>query len=411
MKIAYITADSGTPVFGTKGASIHIRELVNAFSELGHSVSILTTKRGNGTGKLYAEVIKIKNKSSCAELETKSDGEHAHRLAKERRYLEVGKAMESQLLRLHTLRPFDLIYERYSLWSAAGVRAAKRLSIPCVVELNAPLVLEQQQYRTLVLANEAHAIESEVFTHATSILAVSKEVKNYALSKGADPVRTVVIPNGVDTKCFNPSVEPLPVGDMEGGFIVGFVGSLKVWHGIEPLLDAFIVLQKRVPSSKLLVVGDGPLRNWIEGYVRGARVESQVMFTGWVDYDHLPGLLQWMDVTVAPYPALDNFYFSPLKLYEYLAVGKAIVASDIGQIREAIDNGVTGLLVRPGDPVDLAEKLEQLYRDPELRQRLGQAAAQRAKAYTWKSNAERVIAIVESLKPVQEDGLATHSIG
>ena len=396
MKIAYVTADSGAPVFGTKGASIHIRELVNAFSDLGHAVTILTAKMGDGTGKLHAEAIKIRVDRADTGLETESDSERAHRFAKERRYLDVGKAMETHLLRLHTQQAFDLVYERYSLWSAAGVRVARQLHIPCVVEVNAPLVLEQQKYRKLALINEAKAIEAEVFTTASSVVAVSEEIKNYVVAEGADPARTIVIPNAVDTKRFNPNVEPFPVGVMDNGFIVGFVGSLKIWHGTETLLDAFILLQKRVPAGHLLVVGDGPLRSWIEGYVRGARVEPNVTFTGWVGYDCLPGLLQRMDVAVAPYPALDRFYFSPLKLYEYLAMGKAVVASAIGQVCEVIDDGINGLLTRPGDADDLAEKLERLYRDPELRQSLGHAA-RRASACTWTRNAKRVVAIADTL--------------
>ena len=123
------------------------------------------------------------------------------------------------------------------------------------------------------------------------------------------------------------------------------------------LLEVFRTLLDHSLAYHLLLVGDGPLRSWTEGYIQGARLAEKVTITGWVPYDRLPRLIQRMDVAVAPYPFLENFYFSPLKLFEYMAVGKPVVASRIGQIQEVIQDAETGLLVRPGDPGDLVEKM------------------------------------------------------
>lgn len=397
MKIAYLSADRGIPLFGNKGASIHIRELVNALSALGHQVTILAAWRGAKSGPLRAEVIEVGAEASPRTPEALPDLGYENTLARERRSLHISTAMLDRLLKLYAEEGFDLIYERASLWSTAGVRAAGQLKIPCLVEVNAPLLEEQRRYRELVLAKEAETIEAEVFGGADILLTVSEQVKTYAVARGADPERTFVVPNGVDVKRFHPAVVPEPLEGADGKFVVGFVGSFKVWHGIEVLMEAFRTLLDHSSAYHLLLVGDGPLRSWIEGYIQGARLQGMVTITGWVPYDRLPNLIQRMDVAVAPYPFLEDFYFSPLKLFEYMAVGKPVVASRIGQIQEVIQNQVTGLLVRPGDAEDLVEKIEWLCSNNKIREALGIASSREAGRYTWERNARRVIALADPL--------------
>ncbi len=386
MRIAYVTADHGIPVFGAKGASIHIQELTNAFVALDHDVTVLASRIGERGNTVRAPVVKVRSLIDEREQTELSGGGKA--LAKERYRLSVGRAMEEAITEHHRVAHFDCIYERYSLWSAAGVRAAKQIGVPCIVEVNAPLLLEQQRYRDLVLAVEAEAIEREVFTCADMLLTVSEQIRDYAVSNGADLERAVVVPNGVDPVRFHPDVPSEKIdGIGRDAFVVGFVGSLKAWHDHESLLDAFAIVARENPRFHLLIVGDGPTRNWIEGYIRGAGLDGRVTITGWVPYERLPGLLQAMDVAVAPYGQLQGFYFSPLKLFEYMAVGRPIVASAIGQVCEVIEDGRNGLLVTPGDVGELADKLLCLYEDSEFRQSLGRGAARSALEYTWEKNA------------------------
>jgi glycosyltransferase involved in cell wall biosynthesis len=397
MKVAYVTADHGIPVFGDKGSSVHVRELVNAIAGLGHEVTVLTGRAGQRGHSLRADVVNVTAPMGTMESLEASSDETAARLAKERRYLEMGDAVLAELLALNAEEPFDFVYERYSLWSAASVRAARQLKIPCVVEVNAPLLIEQRGYRQIVLEEAAESIEAEVFGTAHALVAVSDEVKAYAVSKGAEPSRTFVVPNGVDITRFRPEVAAASLDALGDGFVVGFVGSLKPWHGIEHLLDAFSLLHGEAEDYHLLIVGDGPLRPWIEGYLRGARLTGAATMIGWAQYERLPGLLKRMDVAVAPYPPLDGFYFSPLKLYEYLAMGRPVVASAIGQLCDVIEDGATGLLTKPGDPDDIAAKIARLRRDPGLRDSLGRAAVGCARGCTWDGNARRVLDLAGSL--------------
>jgi glycosyltransferase involved in cell wall biosynthesis len=157
------------------------------------------------------------------------------------------------------------------------------------------------------------------------------------------------------------------------------------------------MLLRRSDDYHLLIVGDGVLRSWLESQVQALGLEKAVTLTGPVPHDRVPGLIRRMDVALAPYPLLENFYFSPLKLFEYIAVGRPVVASRIGQIQEVVQDGETGLLVPPGDPQALVDQIERLRRDQNLREGLGRAAALQARNYTWERNARQVAAIGERL--------------
>lgn len=391
MRIAYITADHGIPVFGDKGASVHIQELVNAFGRLDHQVHVLAARLGERTGTLCGEITKIRVSPFSGPVEVeREEQDRPKRLLKELRYLEAGKAMEKAIEVLHAEWRFDFLYERYSLWSAAGIRAAGRLEVPCLVEVNAPLLQEQRRYRQIYCNSEAAKIEHETFQKADQIIAVSEAVRNYVIGQGADQARTAVLPNGVNLTKFNTSVPPRNLAGLEEKFVVGFVGSLKPWHGLEALMDAFTIVKNSATDCHLLIVGDGPLRSWIEGYIYASDLADSVTVTGWMDHAALPNLIKRFDVAVAPYPALSDFYFSPLKLFEYMAVGAAIVATGIGQISELIANGRTGLLVAPGDTAGLAEGILRFYHNPILRHHIGQAAAEQALAHSWEANATRI---------------------
>jgi glycosyltransferase involved in cell wall biosynthesis len=390
VRIAYVSADIGIPVYGSKGASIHICEMVRAMTRLDHSVTVFTARRGAAESPLPAEVVKVKP----ARADTDADlvqGRDARQQVRERYALAVSGAICEELVRRHAEQPFDAIYERYSLFSTAGVSAAQRLGIPCALEVNSPLVLEQQRYRTLVDVTEAAAVEQRVFSGADALLCVSGEVQAYAESRGAARGRSRVVPNAVDTRLFHPAIHAQPLPDAAGRKVIGFSGSLKAWHGLERLLAVFRRLAARREDVHLLVVGDGPLRTWVEGFAAGAGLEDRITISGWVDYAELPAWLTAMDIAAAPYPPMEDFYFSPLKLTEYMAAGRAVVASAIGQIGEQIRDGRDGLLVAADDDDGLYRALNRLLDDPGLRGRLGDAAVQAVSGRTWEENACRAL--------------------
>ncbi|MCU0800993.1 MAG: glycosyltransferase, partial [Rhodobacteraceae bacterium] len=222
------------------------------------------------------------------------------------------------------------------------------------------------------------------------------ELVGYVTARGAMAARVHVIRNAVDTALFTPQVPPAHLASIpDTAFVVGFSGSLKAWHGLDTLLPAFRALRDRLPHAHLLVVGEGPRKAWVEGYAAGAGLTDAVTLTGWVGHADLPGLIARMDVATAPYPAADGHYFSPLKLYEYLAMGRPVVASRIGQTAQVLDGTDAALLTVPGDPMALTAALLRVARDPALAARLARNAATEGRRHDWADNARAVVALVQ----------------
>jgi glycosyltransferase involved in cell wall biosynthesis len=382
MRIAYLCADGGIPVFGDKGGSVHVRAMVRAFARIGHDVTVLCAEAGEGAQDFPVTALG----PEFPPAEARAD--------KERRLIALAGAMEERLCALHARRPFDMIYERYGLWSAAGIRAARRLGIPVVIEVNAPLVQEQAAFRNFALRDDAEAIEAEVFSGASVLAVVSQELAGYVVARGAEPARVHVIGNAVDTSVFHPSVPPAPMPEVPPGrFVVGFTGSLKAWHGTGLLLEALASLRPTL-DAHLLIVGDGPDRPALEERAQMMGLADRVTVTGWVPHALLPALIARMDVAVAPYPASANHYFSPLKLFEYLAMGRPIVASALGQTASLLGPDGAGLLVPPGDAAALTEALTWIARDPRLAAELSQRAARLGRRFDWTANADRITTIL-----------------
>lgn len=392
MRVAYLNADCGIPLFGDKGASIHVQEMVRAFQECGSDIRVVATRIGDARPQSFTApyVHAIANRDVYDRLDT--------RPGKERLKIADASAAFSQLQNLYRDWPFDMIYERYSLWSRAGVDAACELGVPLILEVNAPLVREQGAHRELGLVDEALSIEQLVFSSADAIVTVSGLLRDYVISRGAHPNRVSVTGNAVDTSQFHPHVQPVEFGLPAGSFVIGFTGSLKKWHGVDVMMEAFRLLRREAQNAHLLIVGDGPKRGWIEGFIQGAGLENAVTMTGWLSHAELPGAISTMDVALAPYPETDDFYFSPLKLFEYLAIGKPVVASGIGQIAEIITSGDDGILVPPGDFVRMARALLTLRADPRKAARIGRAAAALGARHTWVDNAEAVLALASAYR-------------
>lgn len=361
-RIAYVCADAGVPVFGTKGASVHVQEIVRAFGRMGHDVTLFTARRG---GEPPDDLREVPVRSLPAP--PKSDP-----AMRERATLAANRSLRRALNRYGS---FDVVYERYSLWSHAGMEFARREGLPGLLEVNAPLVLEQARHRTLVHRATAERVAQRVFAGSTALIAVSPGVATYLRNACPAAVdRIHVIPNGVDPARFPAErFDQPPEAGSNGPFTIGFLGTLKPWHGLDVLMDAFVRLHAETPDIRLLVVGDGPQRESIEATAMRYGITSALQLTGAVTPAQVPDWLFRMDVAVAPYPASSDFYFSPLKIHEYMAAALPVVTSRVGDLDRVVEHGVTGLLYDPDDPFALAAVLRQLQHDPRLRQKLGAA--------------------------------------
>lgn len=386
MRIAYICADPGVPVFGQKGCSIHVQEILRSLLKLGHQVSLFATCLKEEPPADLAG-IKIYRLPAIPKAE---------RSIREQAALAANPDLASQL---KIAGSFELIYERYSLWSYSGMEYARSKGIPGILEVNAPLIEEQAKHRVLVDRENAEGVAKRAFTAASTIVAVSEQVKDY-LTNYVTGEKVRVIPNGVNRDRFSlPLLPTFPSNPKT--FVVGFVGSLKPWHGLSILTDAFARLHQRVPQARLLIVGDGPERGNMEADLAERGLQSAVRFTGAVTSDRIPGMLASMSVAVAPYPESADFYFSPLKVYEYMAAGLPVVASQIGQLSELIEDGANGMLCPPGDAGALAKALELLWRSPELRTQMGNTARHIVlERHTWDAIAEQILSLADRTRLV-----------
>jgi glycosyltransferase involved in cell wall biosynthesis len=387
MRIAYVCADRGVPVFGRKGCSIHVQEVVRALTRQGARVELFA-QCPEGAPPPGLERVPVHA------LPPLPKGDHAVR---EQAALAVNEPLYRLLEREG---PFDLVYERYSLWSYAGMEYARDSRTPGLLEVNAPLIEEQAQHRVLVDRAGAERVAERVFAAATVLLAVSAEVAAYLKRYPGTAGRVHLVPNGVDPERFPANLAPTCPGPL-GYFTVGFVGTLKPWHGLPTLVEAFALLRQGAVNVRLLIVGDGPERPRLEADLATRGLTKAAQLTGSVAPDQVPGLLASMDAAVAPYPDLAEFYFSPLKVFEYMAAGLPVVASRVGQLAQLIRHEDNGLLFSPGDAAALAAALERLRHEPALRRRLGEAARDLVhRQHTWAAVARRILGFADARNPV-----------
>jgi glycosyltransferase involved in cell wall biosynthesis len=375
MRVAYVNADPGVPAFGTKGCSVHVQEMLRAMLLCGAEVELLTSQIG-GEPPLDLAAISVQTLSPLP-----AGDESARECA--------ALAANQEIAQRLALGNFDLVYERYSLWSHAGMEFARQAGLPGVLEVNAPLIEEQSAHRSLNDRAAAESVAHRAFSAATLICAVSDEVAAYVSTFDPVAAKIIVIPNAVNPARFDTPSPAQPA--RQGVFTIGFVGSLKPWHGMEALAEAFAVFHGECRASRLLVVGDGTVRVRMQEDFRSRGLAESVVFTGAVSPAEVPSFLASMDVAVAPYPQLDHFYFSPLKVFEYMAAGLPVIASRIGQIEKLIEHGVTGWLVSPGDPMALTAAMKILAEKPSLRTRIGQEARTFVlKHHTWERSVRQV---------------------
>ncbi|MGI8801714.1 MAG: glycosyltransferase family 4 protein [Solirubrobacteraceae bacterium] len=373
----YLSADPGVPVHGAKGASVHVRALVGALHELGHRVTVASPRLEPGDSPLPEGVQTIAIPAVAPKLAL--DGEALD---------ELKRAQTEALSRLVGATAIDVIYERYSLHGVAGARLARALGVPLLLEVNAPLREEARRFRTLPHPDAAAADEREVLAAAARVFAVSEPLAGWLHTEGVPAERIEVTPNAFPPP--SPG-EKEPLGPDELA-VVGFAGGLKPWHGIATLLAGFRAALDGGARMRLEIAGAGPCGDLLDGL---SLAPEHFRWHGHLEHATMLRMLAGWDIGVAPFTALPGFYFSPLKLGEYMAAGLCPVVSDLPPLRAAVEDGRSGVLVAPDDPRALGEALLGLDRDRDRLRRLGASARRHATAGpSWQDTARRVLATV-----------------
>ena len=285
--------------------------------------------------------------------------------------------------------------------------AARRLRCPVVYEVRAlwedAAVDQEKTAEGGLFYALMRRLETFVLNGVDRIIVICEGLKRDIIQRGIPAARIVVVPNGVHVESFSPMAAPLHLlkrHGTNGHRVIGFIGSFFRFEGLETLLEAVPALRARDPSIMVLVVGDGEHGASLKRLAadRGL-LDSAVVFTGRVPHDDVPGYYAAMDVLV--YPRISRRItelVTPLKPLEAMALGKAVVASDVGGLRELVEDQATGLLFRAGDPADLAEKCLRLLGDPALARRLGKGARRFVeRERDWKPICQKPVALYREL--------------
>lgn len=364
------------------GMASHIAGFARGARGLGHRLRFITSGPINNVDQVDGEIIPPSTSVSA----TRALFELWNNLVFTMSALRVAGDEESQT---------DFIYQRYSRFNWTGVALSLVTGLPLALEFNGSEVWVARHWDPVGFLGLLRRFEQLNLRAADLIFVVSRVQQENLIAAGVTAARIVVNPNGVDGEAFRPGAGAGEVRvelGLEDKLVIGFTGTFGPWHGAPVLAEA----ATRVSDSRchFLFIGDGDERPATESVIARAGKKARATFTGRVNHTRIACYLDACDILVSPHvPAADGseFFGSPTKLFEYMAMARPIIASRLGQIASVITDGENGLLVEPNDAAALAQAIERLAADAALRSRLGAAARQTViSQYTWQHNAARV---------------------
>jgi glycosyltransferase involved in cell wall biosynthesis/SAM-dependent methyltransferase len=298
----------------------------------------------------------------------------------------------------------SFIYQRYSLGNYTGAVLKKKYTVPYICEYNGSFLWMGRQWGKGKLLHEKliNRIELLNLNTADLVTVVSQPMKDELVGRGIETEKILVNPNGVDPERYSPDIDGSGIRrqhNLDRKTVIGFIGTFGKWHGAEVLAEAFGRLLQEYPNYRnkvrLLMIGDGIMMHEVKARLKKLEVVESATLTGLVPQEEGPSHLAACDILVAshvPNPDGTPFFGSPTKLFEYMAMGKGIVASDLDQIGDVLKHDQTAWMVKPGDAESLMAGLKILIDDEHLRNRLGKAARQEVIAkYTWKEHTRKII--------------------
>ena len=365
------------------GQYVHVEELTEALKKQGHELIFVAPRQidssnfGDDAG--FVDVLKKNLPAFIYEL------------------LELGYSLYVFVKLFFVILKFkpDFIYERYNLYMPAGIWAKKLFDIPLLLEVNAPLFDERKKFDGIVISWLAKWSERYAWRNADKVLAVTAVLGDIVNKEDISPNKIVIIPNGINPERFEKALDTdiakLRLG-LEGKLVLGFTGFVRKWHRLDVVLSLLI----NKPSRHLLVVGDGPDRSAILERAHEIKVDNQVTITGVVERNDVASYVSAFDIALQS-DVTD--YASPLKLFEYMVLGKAIVAPDKENIKEVLTDNIDVIFYKQNNVESLLKSIEVLCEDNKLRKNIGGQAKRTVfnKNHTWESNAQQVCEIAQTL--------------
>lgn len=320
-----------------------------------------------------------------------------------------GLRSASAAYRLLPDRDCGFVYQRNQPFSLAGLELARRVGRPFVVEYNGSEVWIARHWAGGVrYEGLAAAVEQANLSGADLVVTVSDVLRQDVISRGIAPERVLVVPNGVDTDRFSPDIDGAGVRrrlGLEGRLVVGFSGSFGPWHGADVLARAFRAAFEARPDLPLtlLFLGDGERKAAAAAVLSGSPAAAALIEAGVIPFDEMPAHLAACDILVSPQiqnPDGTAFFGSPTKLFEYMAVGRPVIASALTQMADILRDGETALLVPAGDDAALSAAVIRLAEDPGLRRSLADRARKQVlERHTWDQHVRHILRRLSELCP------------
>lgn len=400
MKIVYYSPHPQLRLNSQSGPGTHMRETINALKGMGHEVfPLIVGDELHGASSNTDVTLKS---SKLKSLVKRFVPKIIWRSLKDWQLLRTDIFAEKLLAkRVDELKP-DLIYERGAYLQLSGVRVVKEKGGRHFMELNAPFleeVREFEQARTLWF-RRAKRTEKLQVQAPDLVYVVSSALKRYYSSHTSNTEKIKVVPNSVNPEYLkvNRNLKESIVNDLhlEKKRVIGFVGSIFPYHGVDILIRAFSAIAGEFPDITLLIVGDGSILESLKNLSRELKMQSRVLFTGSRPHHEV---FTWIDIMDICVMAKSNWYGSPVKIFEYGAMGKAIIAPDTVPVNDVMNNNVDGILIKPSDAA-LRQALKILLTDDTLKEKLANNFKNKVLGeYTWKKTAETIIKDYEILKP------------
>jgi glycosyltransferase involved in cell wall biosynthesis len=377
------------------GQAVHIEEMIGALRELGHEVRVV-------------------GPVAPAEGDMGNDAGWVHRLRQRLpraayELLELSYSLVAYLKLRKAAAEFhpDVIYERCNLYLLAGLWLKRRLRVPLLLEVNSPLADERERYGGLALPRLARWSERAVWRGADKVLAVTGVLGAIVRAQGVAGARIAVIPNGINEAHFAAAPSPHEAKAQLGwsdSLVLGFTGFVRDWHGVDRVLH-WMASPAAPAQARLLVVGDGPVRPALEALAAELGLAGRVRFTGFIAREAVPARVAAFDIALQP---AVTPYASPLKLFEYLVLGKPVLAPRTPNLLEILRDDSNALLFDEQVPGSFEAALTRLAADAALRQRLAVGARNTITemGLTWHGNAQRVVHMAAELLQSRGDGAA-----
>ena len=300
-------------------------------------------------------------------------------------------------------KALSLVYQRYALYNYSGLQLALSRNIPFILEYNGSEIWVSRNWgKALKYETLAEQIELLNLNGADVVVVVSAPSRDELLERGIEKDKILVNPNGVDPEAYSPEIDGSDIRrkyNLEDKRVIGFIGTFGKWHGAEVLAQAFGLLLQKHPqyreNTRLLMIGNGHTLSQVQQELEAYNVTQECILTGIVPQEEGPAHLAACDLLASPHvpnPDGTPFFGSPTKLFEYMAMGKGIIASDLDQIGEVLEHDHTAWMVKPGDADSLMIGLKSMLDNPEISKRLGEAARREAVTrYTWKEHTRKTI--------------------